>query len=109
MVRFQRGNDAVTDNNLVPVNVKMKLTSSISTEVSMGVVSLDEDAWYHYSLLYNMTTNTARFIIYNSENSSVLDTGNQTLTIDTGVGIPQVQFRASAYGYISHDAIKVTP
>lgn len=109
LVKIQRATDVVTDNNLVPINVKMKLTSSTLTEVSMGVVSLNEDEWYHYSLVYNLTTNTARVIIYNSSDSSVLDTGAQSLTIDTTVGIPQVRLYASAYGYISHDAFKVNP
>lgn len=109
LVRFQRAVDGNTSDNLIPINFKAKLTSFTPTDVSIGVVSLSEDVWYHYSLIYNLTTNNARFTIYDSVGSVVLDTGNLALTIDPVVGIPEVRLLSTAYGNISHDAIRVTP
>lgn len=102
-----RDYDSNLSDNLVPIIVKGKFTSSTLETVSPLDVSLALGTIYHYSMVYNTTTNIARVIIYNPSNGIILDTGDIAVTIN--LVISSVKLAATGYGYVSHDAVKVNP
>ena len=106
VARIERSSsEVVTDDNTVPVNVKIKLTSSTATEVQLNI-NLTEDVWYKYTIVYNQSTNTASCDIKTTSDTSVYSSGNLSLTVDPGT-IEEVWFGNAAYGKVSHDGVKI--